>query len=159
MQSGHFPDCGWRGSWESAPSTLWFQKVGVCALVSSTELTLPPGEGGLSAPAELLRGLRIICSPWGWMKGPWLCWMSKLVSVSLDLFLLLFIFLLHFLISLIGLILWLKLFYRNRQVEDMCGGLFWEGPIAQGPARLYCHNQVPLSGLNNRNLLCHSFGA
>ena len=57
----------------------------------------------------------IIYSPWGGSKGPWLCLMTKLdYLVLLNCVPLL----LHFLTSLIKLILWLEFFHKG-QTEDV----------------------------------------
>ena len=76
----------------------------------------------------------IICSSWEGTKDPWLCLVTKLLLFGL------LCLLLHFLTSLVKLILWLKCFFfffptDKSQVEDMGWGR--QGP--QGPASFYFH--------------------
>ena len=86
-------------------------RSGVCVLMGSTQLTSPPG-GGFStsktAPRTWRSILPIVLKEL--TKGPGLCWMAKLLLFCLAW---LFSFF-YFLTSLIKLILWLNLFYRQK---------------------------------------------
>ena len=61
----------------------------------------------------------ITYSPWGGTKGIWLCLMSTLSLLLLLFGLDCFPLFLHFLTSVIKLILWLKFFHRQKAAGDM----------------------------------------